>query len=117
MIGAITVRAILLAVFLAVAPAHHTRVDRERAYAERISHAGHRNERCLNLLWERESDWNPWAVNPVSGAYGIPQALGHGHPYPLGKYRPQIRWGLHYIWSRYGHSCRAWRHERTYGWY
>ena len=53
---------------------------------------------CLDSLWERESHWNPFAENPSSGAYGIPQALpgskmatvgrrlAHqpGHPDPLG---------------------------------
>src|SRR5208283_3150679 len=29
----------------------------------------------LNLLWERESGWDPAATNPASGAFGIPQAL------------------------------------------
>jgi hypothetical protein len=48
-------------------------------------------------LWNQESGWNPYAVNPSSGAYGIPQALGHGHPFNLGDYANQIRWGLGYI--------------------
>ncbi len=30
---------------------------------------------CLYTLWTRESDWNPYAENSSSGAYGIPQAL------------------------------------------
>ncbi len=30
---------------------------------------------CLDSLWERESHWNPFAENPSSSAYGIPQAL------------------------------------------
>jgi len=29
----------------------------------------------LNLLWSRESSWNVYAMNPYSGAYGIPQAV------------------------------------------
>jgi hypothetical protein len=26
-------------------------------------------------VWTRESGWNPYATNPLSGAYGIPQSL------------------------------------------
>lgn len=32
---------------------------------------------CLDELWTRESSWSAKARNPVSGAYGIAQALGH----------------------------------------
>lgn len=72
---------------------------------------------ALYALWERESGWNPYAVNPSSGAYGIPQALGHGHPFNLGDYANQIRWGLSYILSRYGSPNAAWGHEMSFGWY
>ena len=56
----------------------------------------------LIALWNQESGWNPYAVNPSSGAYGIPQSLGHGHPYNLGDYKNQIIWGLNYIRATYG---------------
>lgn len=72
---------------------------------------------ALYALWERESGWNPYAVNPSSGAYGIPQALGHGHPYALGDYANQIRWGLSYIRGRYGSPGAAEAHEMAFGWY
>lgn len=36
-------------------------------------------------------------INASSGAYGIPQALGHGHVFDLGDARAQIAWGLNYI--------------------
>jgi hypothetical protein len=63
------------------------------------------------------SGWNPYAVNPTSGAYGIPQSLGHGHPFALGDYANQIRWGFNYIRGRYGNSQNAWAHELSAGWY
>lgn len=72
---------------------------------------------ALYNLWMRESGWNPYAVNASSGAYGIPQSLGHGHPYNLGDYANQIRWGLSYIRGRYGSPAAAWAHEVSYGWY
>lgn len=74
---------------------------------------------ALNKLWTRESGWNPNAVNPSSGAYGIPQALpaAQGHPYALGDAQGQIAWGLNYIAGRYGDPINAWAHETSYGWY
>lgn len=116
----IGLKAAVLALSVILSPqpaAHHIEYKHEYAYAQSVTHAGRADRHCLRLLWRRESGWNPWAVNPYSGAYGIPQALGHGHPYPLGRYRPQIRWGVGYIHHRYGHSCQAWRHEEAYGWY
>jgi hypothetical protein len=71
----------------------------------------------LQALWNQESGWNSYAVNPSSGAYGIPQALGKGHPYNLGDYQAQIRWGLPYISSRYGTPAKAWAHEKAFNWY
>ena len=87
----------------------------------------------LDKLWTRESGWNPEAENHGSGAYGIPQALGHGTggaPYPAsynaanpprygGTSDPdtQIRWGEDYIKGTYGSPAKAWSHEQSYGWY
>lgn len=71
----------------------------------------------LIALWARESGWNPFAVNPRSGAAGIPQALGHGHVFDLGDWRRQIGWGEGYISGRYGSPAGAWAHEQAVGWY
>lgn len=71
----------------------------------------------LKALWNQESGWNPNAVNASSGAYGIPQALGKGHPYNLGDGPAQIRWGLDYIRGRYGSPAAAWAHEQSANWY
>jgi hypothetical protein len=68
-------------------------------------------------LWNQESGWNPYAVNPSSGAYGIPQALGKGHPYDLGDYINQIIWGENYVRDRYGSPQAAWGHEVAFNWY
>jgi cell wall-associated NlpC family hydrolase len=76
----------------------------------------------LNLLWERESGWNPAAVNPVSGAFGIPQALpavkmaSAGPDWATDPYT-QIIWGIGYIQATYGTPQAAWAHELAYGWY
>jgi hypothetical protein len=77
---------------------------------------------CLDYLWTRESGWNPYATNPTSGAYGIPQALPSSKMATAGadwQTNPatQIRWGLGYIKATYGSPCGAWAHETAYGWY
>lgn len=77
---------------------------------------------CLNSLWERESNWNPNAQNPSSGAYGIPQALPGNKMASAGsdwQTNPatQISWGLGYISGRYGTPCGAWAHSQSVGWY
>lgn len=72
---------------------------------------------ALQALWTQESGWSANAVNPGSGAYGIPQALGHGHPYNLGDPRAQIAWGLNYIKGRYGSPDAAEVHEKAFNWY
>jgi len=77
---------------------------------------------CLRPLWAHESGWNPYAQNPSSGAYGIPQALpGSKMASAGGDWQSdpatQIRWGLSYIQGNYGSPCGAWAHEQTDGWY
>lgn len=68
---------------------------------------------CLLNLWDRESGWNPYAENPSSGAYGIPQALPGSKMASVAddwrtNPRTQIIWGLDYIGGRYGTPCGAW---------
>jgi hypothetical protein len=83
---------------------------------------------CLNLLWNRESQWNYRASNPSSSAYGIPQALAAPGGAPGSKMASagadwrtnpvtQIKWGLDYIADRYGTPCGAWGHSESAGWY
>lgn len=77
---------------------------------------------CLVALWNRESHWNVYAGNPVSGAYGIPQALPGSKMASAGpdwQNNPttQITWGLGYITGRYGTPCAAWAHSQASNWY
>jgi hypothetical protein len=77
---------------------------------------------CLDLLWTRESNWNPLAHNPSSGAHGIPQSLPGSKMASVGAdwySNPvtQIQWGLGYIQDRYGSPCSAWGHSQATGWY
>ncbi|MEU2947049.1 transglycosylase SLT domain-containing protein [Nocardiopsis alba] len=77
---------------------------------------------CLEPLWEKESNWNPSAQNPSSGAYGIPQSLPgskmatHGSDWQTNP-ATQIAWGIDYIKGRYGTPCDAWAHSQSVGWY
>jgi hypothetical protein len=76
---------------------------------------------CLNLLWNKESQWNYKAQNPNSSAYGIPQALNGKMASAGADWRTnpvtQIKWGLDYIADRYGTPCAAWGHSQSVGWY
>jgi len=69
--------------------------------------------RCLELLWNKESRWDPRADNPRSTAYGIPQLL------KLKAIDPyiQIDLGLKYINHRYGTVCKAWSYHKRTGHY
>ncbi|GAA3933526.1 transglycosylase SLT domain-containing protein [Actinomadura viridis] len=76
----------------------------------------------LETLWTRESSWNERAVNPSSGAYGIPQALPASKLASAGSdWRTssptQIAWGLGYIKARYKDPCRAWAFWQSHHWY
>ena len=79
-------------------------------------------DQCLVALVDRENDtWDPQRSNKKSGAYGLPQAL------PGSKMRSagadwatnpvtQLRWLATYV-RRWGGSCGALVHSRSYGWY
>ena len=69
--------------------------------------------RCLELLWNAESRWDPRANNPNSSAWGIPQMLKLKL---LDPYR-QIDAGLKYIAHRYKTPCKAWAHHQRKGHY
>lgn len=77
---------------------------------------------CLYSLWQKESNWNVYAQNRSSGAYGIPQALPGSKMATVGadwQTNPvtQISWGLGYIAARYGTPCGAWGQSQSVGWY
>ncbi|MBT2209121.1 MULTISPECIES: lytic transglycosylase domain-containing protein [Actinomadura] len=82
-------------------------------------------DRCwpsLLTLWNHESGWNERAVNPSSGAYGIPQALPGSKLASSGadwrtSSPTQIAWGLGYIKARYKDPCGAWSWWQAHNWY
>ena len=69
--------------------------------------------RCLELLWDKESRWDPRANNPKSSAYGIPQLLKLKAKDPY----IQIDLGLKYIKHRYGTACKALANHKMTGHY
>jgi hypothetical protein len=77
---------------------------------------------CLNELYLHESNWDPSAQNPSSGAYGIPQALpgdkmaAYGADWQTDP-ATQLAWGLNYIKDRYGSPCGAWGFWQANNWY
>jgi hypothetical protein len=68
--------------------------------------------RCLDLLWTRESNWNPLSHNKSGGAYGIPQ-LKNARIQHLDGFS-QIRFGLKYIKHRHSTPCKAWTYWQTH---
>lgn len=77
---------------------------------------------ALKELWMRESGWRSDAVNSASGAAGIPQALPSAHPGLVNNKwmndpALQIRWGLRYIFGRYGSPRAALAHSDRHHWY
>jgi len=77
---------------------------------------------CLVTLWTKESNWRHLAMNPSSGAYGIPQALPGSKmasegPDWMTNPETQIRWGVKYIAARYKTPCGAWAFFTEKNWY
>jgi hypothetical protein len=77
---------------------------------------------CLDQLYYHESNWDPSAQNPSSGAYGIPQSLPGDKMAEYGSDwqsnpETQLEWGLAYIQDRYGSPCGAWSFWTANNWY
>jgi len=90
-----------------------------RTYAKNRLGASQYN--CLNVIFTYESKWNPRAGNE-SGAYGIPQAKPGSKMATFGsnwRYSPlvQVKWGIWYVYSRYGSACAANVFLQSHGWY
>lgn len=107
------------------APSAGTAAEYQRMAWDLLAQYGWQNQvqySCLVDLWDRESGWNPYAKEPASGAYGIPQSLPaskmamFGADY-LTDPKTQIEWGLYYVKTVYGDPCNAWVHDYSQGWY
>lgn len=83
---------------------------------------------CLDELWHNEANWDAWADNKGSSAFGIPQGLtgappafpnGHGNIYGPGEWQKQVDWGLGYVRIQYQTPCNAlafWKRQNPH-WY
>jgi len=69
--------------------------------------------RCLEVLWMRESKWDPKADNPKSSAYGIPQLLKMKELDPF----KQIDLGIKYIIHKHRTPCKALEYHNKRGFY
>ena len=100
-------------------PAYRDTVWNARTYVK--NRIGSRQYDCVNVIWTKESKWNPRAGTPT-GAYGIPQAYPGTKMAAFGsnwRYSPltQVKWGIWYVNSRYGSACAALDFWESHGWY
>jgi hypothetical protein len=75
---------------------------------------------CINKLWTKENrSWDPYAKNPKSSAFGIPQLLKLKETNPY----VQMDLGYKYVLHRYskrgkdGAACNALAFHLRNGWY
>jgi hypothetical protein len=87
-------------------------IDHYKLYAHSIV-VDAKEYRCLELLWQRESQWNHKAKSKTSSAKGIPQLLKLKTTDPY----EQINLGLKYIKARYTTPCNAWAFFKSKGYY
>lgn len=70
----------------------------------------------------RESSFNPYAVNKKSGSCGLFQSYPcskmakYGNDYRT-NYKVQAAWGMDYIKARYGTPSNAWNFWQSHHWY
>ena len=69
---------------------------------------------CINKLWTKENRlWDPYAKNPKSSAFGIPQLLKLKETNPY----VQMDLGYKYIMHRHKSPCNALAFHMRKGWY
>lgn len=78
-----------------------------------IKVSNHKEYSCINVLWSKESAWNPKAKNSKSSAFGIPQLLKLTTTDPY----LQIDAGIKYIRARYSNGCNALTFFKAKGYY
>lgn len=97
---------------LQMQPAQASDADMLKLYAHsRI--VNYKQTHCFIAIINKESRWNPKAIN--GSHYGLGQ-MRSKHYRTLDAYR-QIDSTIHYITTRYGSMCNAWRFHQKHGWY
>lgn len=125
-LGALGYLVVLVSLLAPISPLHTPPLEavhaeeppptlKEYAYLLGLEEYGwdRKESKCLNLLWGKESAWNPEADNPNSTAFGIAQMLGEKSQDPY----KQISNGLRYIEHRYSTPCNAWDFWKRKYWY
>jgi hypothetical protein len=119
LVGLLTVTTNEISVANEVRYLHSKQVLNYKDYASKVLRSPYQYA-CIVALWDRESHWNPKAIN---GDYaGIPQG-GASQLLKISGYK-QVAWGIAYIAGRYGvdmvgvpNACGAWAHSNLKGWY
>lgn len=77
---------------------------------------------AMSNIIRHESNFNPYAENSSSGAYGICQALPASKMITAGSDyltnpQTQAEWCMGYVRDRYGTPTNAWNFWVSHGWY
>ena len=91
----------------------YTDIDKYKLYIH-IKVISNNEYECITKLWSKENRlWDPYAKNPNSSAYGIPQLLKlkERNPYL------QMDLGYKYIIHRHKSACNAWRYWQLHRYY
>ena len=103
---------------LIVAPVRTFTISELKYYArcKVIEQWGDHEWEAFNTVVHKESSWNPNAINPSSGACGLPQALPCSK---LGTKDPirQLDWMVDYINRRYGTPTKSLEFHLINNWY
>ena len=81
-----------------------------------VANFGENEVQAMFNLINRESGFNPNALNNTSGACGLFQALPCSKLGGL-EVNSQVNWGIGYIKQRYGTPTQAWNFWLTHNWY
>ncbi|MDB6269108.1 phage tail tape measure protein [Lactobacillus amylovorus] len=94
----------------------------DHAHWMKQAHIPERDWSAINYIVSAESGWNPHAVNPSSGTYGLGQMQGYNLHYytkhgAKGNPIAQLMGIMDYIHERYGSVAHAVAFRKTHNWY
>jgi hypothetical protein len=88
-------------------------IDKYKLYIH-LKVLNYNNFKCIEKLWTKENRlWDPYAKNPKSSAFGIPQLLKLKETNPY----VQMDLGYKYIVHRHKTPCNALAFHDRKGWY
>lgn len=94
----------------------------DHAHWMKQAHIPERDWAAINYIVSAESGWNPHAVNPSSGTYGLGQMQGYNLHYytkhgAKGNPIAQLMGIMDYIHERYGSVAHAVAFRKAHNWY